>query len=107
MLSSWPKTQPERLKLPNPLWDHIDQWCIMNRLLSNDINSNGLGLENDGAAETLERQTRKTKLGLLDLCNLIDVLEADRAYCLVAWVARSLPLALLSNRHIGGVQQEP
>ena len=76
-------------------------------LSRNNVDTNRLGLVDDRPAETLEGKAGETELGLLDLGDLVDVLEADGTDSLLAGVAGALSLAALAFRGLGGVEQKP
>lgn len=93
--------------LPSPYYEAITPPFSVHPLSRNNVDSDRLGLVDDRSAETLEGQAGETELGLLDLGDLVDVLEADGADNLLAGVAGALSLAALAYRGLGGVEQKP
>lgn len=61
----------------------------------------------DGLAQALQRQTGEPKLGLLDLGDLVDVLEAHCSRDLLPRIACAEPLPPLPHGRLGRVAQKP
>lgn len=70
-----------------------------------NFDANRLGLRDDTLAQALEAQSRQPGFGVLDLGNLIDVLQGDRATALVAGTHGTTE-TVLSGFDKGGVEQE-
>lgn len=70
-----------------------------------NLDANGLCLRQNTLAQTLQTQSREPRLAVLDLGDLVDVLQRDRAAGLMARV-HGTAQAALSGLDVGRVQEE-
>jgi len=96
-ISSNPTPQRQRndgrqYKARNPSWNNLD--------------AHRLCLRNDTLTQPLKTQSRQSHLRLLDLCNLVHVLQGDRADDFVSRV-HGATLPAFALRDVRGLEQQP